>query len=89
MKRKCMVAKAMLLAAGALLFWQVPHAAAQDASAQQPAYTIPEYNAFQACRAETNPQSQVKCLDDFVAKFPKSTLMKYVDQMYFTEYNAL
>jgi hypothetical protein len=89
MKRKCMVAKAMLAVAGALLFWQVPHAAAQDASAQQPAYTIPEYNAFQACRAETNPQSQVKCLDDFVAKFPKSTLMKYVDQMYFTEYNAL
>ncbi|MGA8267540.1 MAG: hypothetical protein WB787_07240, partial [Candidatus Acidiferrales bacterium] len=90
MKRECMVAKAMLLAAGALLFWQVPQAAAQDAqAAQQPAYTIPEYNAFQACRAETNPQSQVKCLDDFVAKFPKSTLMKYVDQMYFTEYNAL
>jgi len=91
MKRKCMVAKAMLLAAGALLFLQVPHAAAQEQApaAQQPAYTIPEYNAFQACRAETNPQSQVKCLDDFVAKFPKSTLMKYVDQMYFTEYNAL
>jgi hypothetical protein len=89
MTRKCTVAKATLLAAGALLFWQVPNAAAQEAQAQQPTYTIPEYNAFQACRAETNPQSQVKCLDDFVAKFPKSTLMKYVDQMYFTEYNQL
>jgi tetratricopeptide (TPR) repeat protein len=88
MTRKCMAAQAFLLAAGMLLCWQVPQAAAQDAQAQ-PTYTIPEYNAFQACRAETKPDAQVKCLDDFVAKFPKSTLMKYVDQSYVPAYNQL
>jgi hypothetical protein len=38
-------------------------------------YTIPEYNAFQAARAETNPANRIKLLDDFVSKFPASTLM--------------
>jgi tetratricopeptide (TPR) repeat protein len=52
-------------------------------------YTIPEYNAFQAARAETNAQNRVKLLDDFVSKFPSSTLMTYVDQLYVSTYTEL
>lgn len=67
-------------------------AAAQDQAADQnkaPAYTMPEYNGFQACHAETNAQMRVKCLDDFVSKFPNSTLMPYVLQLYVQSYNEL
>jgi tetratricopeptide (TPR) repeat protein len=59
----------------------------QDQS--KPTYTIPEYNAFQAARAETNAQARVKLLDDFVTKFPNSTLMTYVYQLYYTTYAEL
>jgi tetratricopeptide (TPR) repeat protein len=58
----------------------------QDA---KPTYTIPEYNAFQAARAETNAQNRIKLLDDFVSKFPASTLMNYVVQLYMSTYNEL
>src|SRR6202050_950722 len=66
-------------------------AAAQDQADQNkaPAYTMPEYNGFQACHAETNAQMRVKCLDDFVSKFPNSTLMPYVLQLYVQSYNEL
>jgi tetratricopeptide (TPR) repeat protein len=63
--------------------------AAQTPQEQKPTYTIPEYNAFQAARAETNAQNRVKLLDDFVGKFPNSTLMIYVDQLYLSTYNEL
>ncbi len=89
MKRERMAARGIVLAVTLFLCWQAKPAAAQDAPAQQPAYTIPEYNAFQACNAEKNAQTRLKCLDDFVGKFPKSTLMKYIDQMYWSTYNEL
>ena len=66
--------------------------AAQTQQAQQdqkPAYTIAEYNAFQAARGEKDPQSRLKLLDDFVAKFPTSTLLQYIYQVYFDTYNQL
>ena len=64
-------------------------AAAQAAAAQdKPAYTIPEYNAFQAASAEKDPAAKIKLLDDFVAKFPNSTLMQYVYQLYYQAYFA-
>src|ERR1700729_1638235 len=67
-----------------------PAAAQDQADANKaPAYTMPEYNGFQACHAETNAQMRVKCLDDFVAKFPNSSLMPYVLQLYYTTYNEL
>ncbi len=74
-----------------LLCLSVQPAAAQDQSDQNkaPSYTMPEYNGFQACHAETNAQMRVKCLDDFVAKFPNSTLMPYVLQLYVQSYNEL
>jgi tetratricopeptide (TPR) repeat protein len=56
---------------------------------QQPAYTIPEYNAFQAAQAEKDPTAQVKDLDDFVSKFPNSTLLQYVYELYYQAYFKL
>ncbi|MGC2720509.1 MAG: hypothetical protein WA209_13050 [Candidatus Acidiferrales bacterium] len=83
------MAKAIFLVALGVLAMPVRPAAAQDQSSQAPAYTIPEYNAYQAARAETNPQNRVKLLDDFVAKFPKSTLLPYIYQLYITTYTDL
>jgi len=61
-------------------------AAAQDA--KQP-YTLPEYNAEQACFNDKNPSSQVKCLDDFVSKYPNSALLIYVYPLYYQSYGQL
>src|SRR5262249_12792939 len=49
-------------------------------------YTMPEYNAEQACANDKNPTSQVKCLDDFVSKYPNSNLLIYVYPMYYQAY---
>src|ERR1700723_4249610 len=62
---------------------------AQQQDAGKTTYTIPEDNAFQAARAETNPQNRIKLLDDFVSKFPNSTLMTYRDQLYLSTYTDL
>ena len=78
------------------IFWsltslgaQTP-AAGQDSSATKaPAYTLVEYNAEQACAAEKAPATQVKCLDDFVAKYPNSALLVYVYPLYVNAYNQL
>jgi tetratricopeptide (TPR) repeat protein len=70
-----------------------PRPAAAQAAAgqdqQKPSYTIPEYNAFQAANAEKDPAAKLKLLDDFVSKFPNSTLMQYVDQLYVQTYFAM
>jgi|HubBroStandDraft_6_1064221.scaffolds.fasta_scaffold00980_8 tetratricopeptide (TPR) repeat protein len=90
MMQKCFNITAVLLTALALMSLAVPPAAAQDA--QQGAatpYTIPEYNAFQACRAEKDPTALVKCLDDFVAKYPSSSLLQYVYQLYYPAFYQL
>ncbi|MGH9712609.1 MAG: hypothetical protein ACRD5M_04840 [Candidatus Acidiferrales bacterium] len=49
-------------------------------------YTMAEYNAFQAANAETKADAKIKLLDDFVAKFPSSTLMQYVYALYYPAY---
>lgn len=66
-----------------------PVSAFMQQAADKPTYTIPEYNAFQAARGETNPQNRIKLLDDFVSKFPNSTLMPYVAQLYLSTYTEL
>jgi tetratricopeptide (TPR) repeat protein len=63
--------------------------AGQDAAAGQQKYTMAEYNAYQACAAEKNFQQQVKCLDDFVAKYPNSALLVYIYPLYFNAYSQL
>jgi tetratricopeptide (TPR) repeat protein len=60
-----------------------------QAQAQAPAYTLAEYNAYQAAAAEKDPTQRVADLDDFVSKFPNSTLMPYVYDTYLHAYNDL
>jgi tetratricopeptide (TPR) repeat protein len=72
----------------ALVLFCVP-ARGQQADSGKTSYTIPEYNAFQAARAEANAQNRIKLLDDFVTKFPSSTLMTYVEQLYVSTYTEL
>ena len=69
---------------------QSPAAGGQDAAGQakQP-YTMAEYNAYQAAKAETNPAQQVKLLDDFVSKYPNSALMIYIYPLYMQAYGQL
>lgn len=61
-------------------------AAGQDAAA--PKYTMAEYNAYQVCAAEKVPATLIKCLDDFVSKYPNSTLLNYVYPLYYQAYSA-
>ena len=68
-------------------FAQAP--AGQDAAAGQQKYTMAEYNAYQACAAEKNPTQQIKCLDDFVAKYPNSALLIYIYPLDFNAYSQL
>jgi len=63
--------------------------AGPDQGGSKQPYTMPEYNAEQACGADKNPTSQVKCLDDFVAKYPNSNLLIYVYPMYYGAYYQL
>src|SRR5262245_9454005 len=82
------------LAMSALLCWMLGSEALEQAPAggqdagKQP-YTMPEYNAEQACANDKNPSSQVKCLDDFVSKYPNSNLLVYVYPMYYQAYFQL
>ena len=94
MSRKWVAASGLVFLVFVLLSWSPCLAAAQQQQSQQqqsqqPTYTIPEYNAFQAARAEKDPQARVKLLDDFVQKFPNSTLMPYIYQLYIDTYNQL
>ena len=68
-----------------------PQAAAggQDAGQSKQPYTMAEYNSYQACASEKNPAAQVKCLDDFVAKYSNSALLIYVYPLYYQAYGQL
>jgi hypothetical protein len=77
-----------LLAALGLILGSASVARAQDAGAAKQAYTVPEYNAYQACAGDKNPASQIKCLDDFVSKYQNSALLVYVYPLYFQAYGA-
>jgi tetratricopeptide (TPR) repeat protein len=84
------IATAVLTALVSISLFARPSAArAPQQEQQKPAYTIPEYNAFQAANTQKDPQEKIKLLDDFVMKFPNSTLMQYVDQLYYQAYFQL
>ena len=93
MTRKCFNRLAMFLTAVVLIGAPSRPAAAQDAAQDQnqakTTYTIAEYNAFQTANSEKDPQARLKLLDDFVAKWPNSTLMQYVYTLYYQTYNQL
>src|SRR5713101_5298128 len=96
-----MIRKWLLMVAGWLVVSVVVCAVAPAAGAipqekpqekpqdKPPAYTLPEYNAYQAAAKEANPQQRIRLLDDFVAKYPSSALLVYAYQTYFTTYNEL
>jgi len=91
MMRQRLTMKATLLIALVVLGLPARPAAAQDQqqdSSKQP-YTMAEYNAFQTANAETKADAKIKLLDDFVAKFPNSTLMQYVYALYYPAYTQL
>ena len=94
MNRTCRVAGLAITAALCLAISGAPNAlaqapAGQDAGAGQQKYTMAEYNSYQACAAEKNPQAQIKCLDDFVAKYPSSALLVYIYPLYYNAYSNL
>lgn len=91
MMRQRLTMKGTLLIALVVLGLPARPAAAQDQqqdSSKQP-YTMAEYNAFQTANAETKPDARIKLLDDFVAKFPNSTLMQYVYALYYPAYTQV
>lgn len=63
-------------------------AAAGGQDSKAPPYTLVEYNSEQACAAEKVPATQIKCLDDFVAKYPNSALLNYVYPLYIAAYGS-
>jgi hypothetical protein len=75
----------LILGNGLVANGQAP-AAGQDANA--PKYTLAEYNAYQACAGEKAPAALLKCLDDFVSKYPNSTLLNYIYPLYYQAYSA-
>jgi tetratricopeptide (TPR) repeat protein len=77
---------ALGLTSGLGKVWAAPQAP-QDQS--KPGYTLQEYNDYQAASKEQNPQQKIKLLDDFVKKYPNSTLMPYVYRDYYTTYMGL
>src|ERR1700719_3827060 len=77
---------ALAIGSGAGKLRAAPQAPADQA---KPAYTLAEYNQYQAADKETNPQQKVKLLDDFVKAYPNSSLMPYVYRGYYSTYMAL
>lgn len=80
-----------MLVAGAITLTLVGLACALPASAQQdkPSYTPAEYNAYTACANDKVAQTRATCLEDFMAKFPQSSLLPYAYQLAYTTYNEL
>ena len=89
-------AEVALFAALGLMLSLAPCAGAQapaggqdtGAGSKQP-YTMAEFNAFTACQGEQNPTTQIKCLDEFVSKYPNSALLIYVYPIYSQAYGKL
>jgi len=81
-----MVATVFLIAGSGLRAFAQAPAAGQDAGPAK--YTMAEYNAYQGCAAEKAPAALIKCLDDFVSKYPNSTLLNYVYPLYYQAYSG-
>ncbi len=89
MMRKWIRTGAELLLFLLLVCALVPTASAAPQQPQAPTYTMAEYNAYQAAANEKNPQQRIALLEDFVAKYPKSTLLPYVYRTYYLTYYEL
>jgi hypothetical protein len=73
---------------GLSAFAQAPAVGQDTGAAKGPKYTQAEYNAEQACAAEKSPVPLLKCLDDFVSKYPNSDLLSYIYPLYYQAYSA-
>lgn len=60
-------------------------APAQEA-AKGPQYTLAEYNSYKACEGEASAAGKIRCLDDFVSKYPNSALLNFVYIQYSQAY---
>ena len=60
----------------------------QDQAASKQPYTMAEYNSYKACADDKVPASQIKCLDDFISKYPNSALLIYVYPLYIQDYGS-
>jgi hypothetical protein len=78
----------LILGNGPSALAQPQAATGQDAGQGKQPYTMAEYNAYQAAKAETNPAQQIKLLDDFVSKYPSSNLLNYIYQLYMQAYGS-
>lgn len=74
----------LLLGVGAAGAWAAPQQ--QQAQQQKPAYTLAEYNAYNAAHNEQNVATRMKDLDDFVMKYPNSALLPYAYRDYYLGY---
>ena len=89
----CRVARTAVVALLCLFCISIAPVRGQDAgaggAAGAPKYTMAEYNAYTAAKAETNPTQQIKLLDDFVSKYPNSALLIYIYPLYYQAYGQL
>jgi TolA-binding protein len=60
----------------------------QDQAGGKQPYTMAEYNSYKACADDKVPASQIKCLDDFISKYPNSALLIYVYPLYIQDYGS-
>lgn len=92
MMRKWFAANGIAWLLAAVLCIAAPSAFAQDQQDQAPKktpYTLAEYNAYQAAQGQTDPNAKIQALDDFSTKFPSSSLMPLVYQLYYSTYIQL
>jgi tetratricopeptide (TPR) repeat protein len=83
------VLASLCLVAGGVLNGLAPAALAQEGAGTKQPYTMPEYNSYQACAQDKVPASQVKCFDDFFAKYPNSALLIYAYPITYQAYSQL
>lgn len=76
----------LILGSSISLRAQAP-AAGQDTS-KAPPYTQAEYNAYQSCAGEASAAAKIRCLDDFVSKYPNSALLSFVFPLYTQSYGS-
>ncbi|HET8921708.1 MAG TPA: hypothetical protein VFN26_01785 [Candidatus Acidoferrum sp.] len=79
----------LILGSGLAANAQAPAATQDTGVTKAPPYTMAEFNAYQACAAEKAPATLIKCLDDFMSKYPNvsTELSKFVYPLYSQAYS--
>src|SRR5262250_3529 len=82
------MALCLVLGSASRAYAQAATAGGQDQGAGKQPYTMAEYNSYKACADDKVPASQIKCLDDFVSKYPNSALLIYIYPLYYQAYGT-